>query len=362
MAMTQSPKPAGFSLIEVMISITIGLVILLAVISMLATSTRSQQNMEQSASIVENGHFSIQTLFDDLRHAGFYGHYYSHGLATPAALPDPCALTEASLLAAMALPVQGYESTSLTTRANVASTTCSLLTTANLKTGSDILVVRRADTDIFTGTPTINEVYLQSNVTTADIQFGNSAANVPTTTADNGAISIQKRNGATLLAADTRKYHVGVYFVAPCSVGSGSSGVCTTIDDSIPTLKRLDLTSSNGVTAMVITPVAEGVEYMKLLYGIDTSPATTDLTTGLTGDGIADSQVTIPTTVAQWRDVVSVQVHLLVRASATTTNHIDDKSYQLATITVPAFSDSYRRHVFSSEVRLVNLAGPRSLQ
>ncbi len=355
-------KQSGFSLVEVMIAMTIGLVVLMAIISMLITTTRSQRNLDQASNIVENGYFSINTLYDELRHAGFYGHYFANNQAIPALLPDPCTTNDATALQnAMALPIQGYDAVDLVTHANVTGTLCAtLLANTNLQPGSDILVIRRANTSILTGTPITNEIYLQSNVLSASIQFGDPSANVPTTTADNLAPTLMQRNGAILSAADIRKYHVGIYFVAPCSVGNGANGVCTATDDTIPTLKRMELTVEGGVPAMVITPLAEGVEYMELLYGIDTTPATSNAMTGLIGDGIPDTYITAPT-LAQWSSVTSVQIHLLIRSTAPTTDYVDDKSFQLATLSVPAANDNFKRHIFNSEVRLINLAGPRSL-
>ncbi|MBF0339652.1 MAG: PilW family protein [Magnetococcales bacterium] len=361
---SSAPDQGGFSLVEVLIAMAIGLVILLAVITLLATSTRSRQELDQSGQMVENGQFAIQTLYEDLRHAGFFGQYYANGLATPGALPDPCVTSDATaLLAALALPIQGYASTALTSRADVSATGCAaaLLSNGNLKAGSDILVLRRADTAVTTGAPTAGEVYLQANVTSAAIQYGSSTANLPVTTADGGAVSLTQRNGATISPASTRKLHVRIYFIAPCSSGSGASGVCATGDDTIPTLKRLDLGASGGLPAMTITPLAEGIEFMKIQYGLDTTPSATDSATGLSGDGIPDLWSGTPT-LAQWSGVVAVQVDLLARAMTTSTGHVDDKSYLLGTLAIPARQDSYRRHVFSTEVRPVNLAGPRSMQ
>lgn len=364
MALIRTPpadQEAGFSLVEMMISMTIGLLILLAVISIMVTSSRSQKELEQSGHLVENAHYAVNVLYDDLRHAGYYGHYFVGDLTTPATLPDPCATDAASLEAALVVPVQGYHAATLAARPDLTGTTCAaaLLTNDNLQPGSDILVVRRADTAVLTGTPVTNEVYLQGNVTEAAIQIGSPLANVPATTADGGAVTIMQRSNATTSAAQIRKLHVGVYFVAPCSEGSGANGVCTAVDDTIPTLKRLDLTVSGGLTAMVLTPVAEGVEIMRLLYGVDSD--TTDVNnTGLIGDGVPDLYIEDPLT--QWGAVMSVQLHLLVRAPVATPGHVDNKSFQVAGTAVPAFNDGFRRHVFASEVRLVNLAGPRSTQ
>ncbi len=357
-------RQSGFSLVELMVSMAIGLVILLAIISMLVTSSRTQKELQSSSDIEENGSYSINTLYEELRHTGYFGHYFQSTPTTPATLPDPCAIDATSLLSAIALPIQGYRATSKTSRPDISSTSCqtSYLPNANLQPGSDIIVMRRADTAVLSGTPVTNEVYLQANVTTAAIQFGSSTANVPSTTADGGVVSINKRNGATVSAADTRKLHVTLFFVAPCSVGSGTNGICTSSDDTIPTLKRLDLTAASGATAMVITPVAEGVEFMKVLYGIDTDTATNSQT-GMVGSGVPSTYSNAPT-LSQWTSVMSVQAWLLVRTLSQSAGQSDNKSYTLADITLTAtdLNTAYRRHLFSSEVRLTNLAGPRSLE
>jgi type IV pilus assembly protein PilW len=67
-----------------------------------------------------------------------YGRYVSE-LAVPAAMPDPCAATLATLEAGMALPVQGYDAP-----ATVPPELAPCLASANLVPGTDILVVRRA--------------------------------------------------------------------------------------------------------------------------------------------------------------------------------------------------------------------------
>ena len=169
-------------------------------------------------------------------------------------------------------------------------------------------------------------------------------------------------------AGDIRKMNVRVYFVAPCSVpASGASGICTGASDDggnpIPTLKRLELTSSG----FVIVPVAEGVEYMKIEYGIDGSPTATNSNTGLIGDGTPDSYTLTPT-LTDFANAVSVRVDLLVRNASISAGYSSAKTYNLgvdvSTPTSPAYTlgpytDSYRRHVYAAETRLVNLSGRR---
>jgi type IV pilus assembly protein PilW len=163
-------------------------------------------------------------------------------------------------------------------------------------------------------------------------------------------------------AADTYKYQTHVYFVSPCSFGSGTNDVCTNADDNIPTLKRLELASNGTSTIMRVVPLVEGVEYMKVTYGIDTSPAAINLSTGFSGDGVPDSYIAVPTP-AQWPLVVATQIYLLVRATDPTPGHVDAKSYAFPPtgITLGPFNDQFKRHVYSAEVRPINLAGRREI-
>ena len=87
---------------------------------------------------------------------------------------DPCRGHQlANLNAGLALPVQGISAPDFTTAPAAPGTCAAWLTAANLAPGSDILVVRRADSAVITAAPTLNEVYVQANPVQADVQIGN---------------------------------------------------------------------------------------------------------------------------------------------------------------------------------------------
>ncbi|MBI2994030.1 MAG: PilW family protein, partial [Gammaproteobacteria bacterium] len=167
-------------------------------------------------------------------------------------------------------------------------------------------------------------------------------------------------DGDTSKCADTRKYHVHVYFVAPCSFGTGAQGVCQSGDDEVPTLKRLELGSDGSDTVMEIVPLVEGVEYMKVEYGIDNSPTDVNDATGLAGDGVPDTYKSSPS-VAEWPLAVSARIHVLARNVTGTVEYSDAKTYQLAGMTAGPFGDTFKRRLFSTEVRPMNLAGRREI-
>jgi len=96
----------GFSLIELMVAITIGLAVLAGLTTIFSNSSATYGELEKTAQQIENGRYAIDLIGQDLRHAGFYGQFQG-STATPAALPDPCEVANlANLNAGLALPVQ----------------------------------------------------------------------------------------------------------------------------------------------------------------------------------------------------------------------------------------------------------------
>ena len=290
---------AGFSLVELMVAMGIGLALLAGLVSVFANSSRAHRELQQTAQHLDNGRFAIETVSSDLQHAGFYGQFYDLP-AAPAALPDPCEIASAAnLYAALPVPAQLYSAPNYSTRAALSATCAAYgLTDENLLPGTDVLVIRRADGNALAAAdvPAHREVDIQSTVSKAEIQFGSSLGGSIGTTkkADGTATDLKKKDGT---AAEIRRYRVHIYFIAPCSLPAGAGDVCTGAADSgrpIPTLKRLELTASGGKTTMRIVPLAEGIENLQVEFGIDDTPATPQPLTGRIGDGAADFYVDAP--------------------------------------------------------------------
>src|SRR5947208_2550242 len=79
-------KAQGFSLVELMVSLAIGLLLLTALATLFANSSRTQREVGLSAQQIENGRTAIDIVSEDLRHAGFWG-YYGGRLSAPGAMP-----------------------------------------------------------------------------------------------------------------------------------------------------------------------------------------------------------------------------------------------------------------------------------
>jgi type IV pilus assembly protein PilW len=365
----------GFSLIELMIAMTIGLLLLSGLAMIFVNSSDANREMQKTAQQIENGRYAIDVISQDLRLAGFYGHLSDvSAIAAPATIPpDPCESSDTDeLLKALRFPVQGYRgaidatnpAANTTASGLTSSCTTALLTAANLKTGSDVLVIRRADTNplAVTATAETGVLYVHAGATQATVQVGNGGA-------IGDFAQFYLTNGTTPAPpAPTRKLRVHIYFVAPCSVGTGANGVCSGAsgEDTIPTLKRLELTSSGTFT---IVPLVEGIEFLKVEYGIDDSPNAVNLSTGLAGDANVDRYEITPTG-TEWESVISAKIYLLARNTEPTAGFIDTKIYNLGSaaatdnIAVPLASGAnarFKRHVYAAAVHLMNPAGRREI-
>lgn len=330
----------GLSLIELMISITLGLIILAAVTTLFVGQSKTRTDLEKANRLIENGRYALEVLSENLRLAGFYAELDPSSAALPATLPDPCATTAVELTAAVRLHVQGYNAAGIAAAIPVvpgppASPPCGLVSNTNLKTGSDVLVLRRAGTDtaVLQANAVAGTPYLQASL----CPYDSSAYKVDITPAN---FTLRQRTCTTTSTtpyADLRPYMVHVYFVSPDNVSG----------DGIPTLKRMELTSAGSFSTVALV---EGIEYLQMDYGIDSS-----------GDGVVDSWSNCAAcTTTDWSNVVTVKINVLARNLDTTSAYSDAKTYALGLDgSAGPLGDAYKRHAYSQIVRLVNPAGRR---
>lgn len=372
-------RQAGFSLVELMISITIGLLLVAGVTTLISQQSGASAELEKSSRQIENGRYAIQLLQDDIQLAGYYGEY-SSAVALPATMPDPCttALTAASpaltLKDALPLPIQGYDAPP-----TVPSPLSGCLSDADHVAGTDILVIRRADTATLPTTSAVSgQTYIQSGLKPASPAFDFALGR-----GSDPAFTLTKKDAVTL--SDLRKYLVHIYFVSPCNIPAGGSTSCTgSTDDNgnpIPTLKRLELTvtgsGAGASAAFSVVPLVEGIQNLQLDYGVDyagpssivdgapdcyvsdpTSPSATEVAAC---PASAATNVTAANAITNWSNVMTIRVNLLVRNNDQSFDYKDAKTYDLGLAgSTTAADDHYKRHAFTQLVRVVNPSGRRA--
>ena len=92
-----------------MIALTLGMIVVAALVIVFSNASATRHEVDRTSRQVENGHYAMQVLADDVRHAGYFAEFKPDVLATPAAKPDPCATAITDLKTALRQTVAGME-------------------------------------------------------------------------------------------------------------------------------------------------------------------------------------------------------------------------------------------------------------
>lgn len=352
----------GYTLIELMVSLTLGLLIVASLTVVYVNSSFARNEIEKTSQQTDNGRYALQVLGDDLKNAGYLGEFnptqfgplnpdqsassLPSVMKLPVAKPDPCALDLVTLKKAMPIAVQGYKSS--------AGLTC---ITEQVVPNTDVVVVRRASTCAIGETTcdaaVSGALYFQASGCASDTELNSgNVNNFYSLTFDVSALTLLQRDCATV--AQRRQFRTHIYYVA----SNGNAG------DGIPTLKRLEMRVTSGAPAWVSVPLVEGVENLQVEYGIDTSVnPTTGSPIVFTSNPDLYLGCAVTKCIEYWANTVAAKLYVLARNTVPTTGFDDGKSYLLgfnpngtANI-IAAKHDAFKRHVFQTVVRLNNPAG-----
>ena len=371
----QLVRQAGLSLVELMVGLSIGLFLTLGLFTLISNTSNTFKVQDDFARMQDNAAAAMRYLGGSLRMAGFYG-YASDATVINTALGGVTTTTDCgsgtntpSTNWAINLQVPVFGINGLTPLTVNTAVPC--IASANFVSvpgGQQILVTRgaigvripdpNADGNLTDGVAAqrnyTTTVFVQSDPSAGLIFYGKDFA-----TLKGSAQTRTLPNGNDI---DIFEYAVHVYYLRPCSRFASGTTCTAGADDGkpIPTLVRQELQGS----AMTEVALAEGIERMSFLYGIDN--------TGAGGpDGVTDTFTANPGS-ADWGNVVSVRVALLVRASSPTSQHDDsDKTYDLdgdgnvdyrcTTDTLTPAPCSYKRKVFTQLFQLRNIAQRRGM-
>lgn len=360
-------RERGFSLVEFMIAITIGLFLVGGLVYLIAETSRARAEMERSSRQIENGRYALDRIAEDLRHAGFYSEFFQLPMSGETGFPAttgaaaPCGTTKAQLEAGLALGIQAYDG-----GASVPADLSGCLSASDYQPNTDILVVRRASTAVIcptgkicpsgagTATPVTNQFYIQTTPPAYKLDLG---TNIATFDLTQPAVNTTETRDVPL-----RPYIVRIYFVSKCNVpasGTTCNGVSDDGGTPIPTLKMLELGPGPAFQKLA---VAEGIEHLQFDFGID-DPAFCGQPAAA-ADGVANCIVMCDgatCSTAAWSNLVSVQVNLVARNTEISPDYADDKTYSLGlkgytAAYTAATGNRYRRHAYSSFVRVKNIS------
>ena len=261
----------GFSLIELMIAMVIGLMLTLGTATMYISSHKSNADRGEYAKIEDNGRVALEILTNIIEHAGYTSTNVN---------PLENKFIRANVTGANCGGVN-----------NVASTTIfNGLTTADDDAGDSIGVIYLGDADLNTD--------CAGGVLPAACQAG-------------GVGSINA----------SRIYN---HF----SIGSNPDG--------------LPVLNCAGSRMSSLVEIAEGVENLQILYGVDND-----------SDNQVDRYVASDV-VSDWSQVITVQLAILVRSAKPVFKQAEKRSYMLLH-NENVKEDRFQRAVFSTTIRLRNI-------
>lgn len=395
---TRTRIQRGFSLVELLIAMVIGLIVVGAATALFSTSSSTYQLDTGLARVQENGRFAIEQISYELRRAGDMGCLNLDNLnnPTPPRWFNNLNPTAGGMLD-FTRPVEGFEFTNTgpgityspppsgltqVTAGWLPALDTSLVPTGSVQ-GSDVLVLRYMDSRPFRRVAPYNDsaqIFLdnseRSNVQAGDIMVlsdCNRASVFQITSVNTGGAQVTITHAASGTPGNRPEcvrweppgcaeqvYNEDAEFsrvrTVTFFVGIGASGEPALFQGTLGSAG-----SGPAATAVINTAeLIEGVESMQVLYGVDTEGAQTP-------DGEPDRYVPanlVPTLTGSWGRVVAVRVSMLMRTvnfpGQTAEQTQDTSTYLLAgadstsAVTYDPTNDLRRRRVFSTTVKLRN--------
>ncbi len=363
---SQINRQSGVTLVELMISLLLGLLIAIGLATLFSQNKRSFYQNEDLARMVEDGRYALEELARDISMAGFYAELSSptwlvdmnlngapgcraaSAVTTNWANPGlkvsagPPAVTWTYAMfprSAEAFTAEqgGIAVANNATAANAALEFPCLAGLANIRAGSDVFFSKRV-----AGAPatalTANRVYVARRGSAVGVLALGS-----TITA-----SIPKAVGDPL--ENDWEFQPKVYYVRDITQDINGDGVAETI----PTLCRMVL---NPGPAFGEDCVAQGIENFQVEWGVDTD-----------GDGNANAYVSVldaglnNAAIADPNEVVSARITVLARSLRPDPTYTNDKTYTIGDLPAPIDPDDrFYRRVLSTTVVVRNVQGLNAL-
>jgi type IV pilus assembly protein PilW len=343
LAFTRRSRARGYTMMELVIALGIGVAILLALMLMFSRNSGNQQEVERTLRQIENARFAVDTLTEDVLHAGFYSDLNPNRVIPPVVYtsPDPCAVAPTAQGWVQADPAIG---TAMQAPRPVEGITAAAVVgcLSNRRAATEAIVLRRSETAppiVLTAARTDN-LYIQTSRCRDEWGQVRLAA-APSAEPEKTFNLLNANCVAGNVNNEVRRLLQRTYYIATCND-------CTGAGDGIPTLKRVEMIDG----ALRTTSIAEGVENLQFEFGVDTS-----------GDGVPDAfQTAGAVALADWQNVVSVRMHVLTRGTQPSPGHVETRTYQVGpnvTLAATGFTDGFKRSLLSTTARLNNVGSRR---
>jgi type IV pilus assembly protein PilW len=311
----------GFTLVEIFVSLAIGLVLFAGVMSIFVGLRTTTSETSSYGELQENGRFAISVLSNDLMMQNFWGDYSgtlsaNNLIAVPGAAPAGECTGGGVNNGSFPGVVSHFRTLWGTTAVNAANMGC----IDDAKIGSDIIQLKRVNAAPLPAVAPALPVapagnyYFTSDTTTGGFFLGGTAT-------------------PNIENSRTWRYKHHVYYVTEDAVAG----------ETIPVLMRRQLT-----TSMVSAPVIDGIEFIRFMYGVDNDD-----------DGVVNAFVSADNVSDLfWNNgsntnILAVKMYVLARDTLPDPKYDNKNTYELGDLEL-TFDDNYRRLLFSSTVTLFN--------
>ncbi len=305
----------GFSLIEMMLAMLIGIIIMGGILTVYGNTRDLQRSSEDQVNLVTDARFAMETIGYDLRHAGVFGGTNVTDLITcrtgdascPSALPAATGDCQAMWYTDISQPIFGSNNTV------PPGYTC----IADYEPNTDVLVVRYADSNpVETASLVSGTTYVRSNYQGGWVFVGTAQPVIPD---DSGN-----------LTANHQLYSRAYYI----------SNFTNTPGDGQPALRRVDLINGPQIQDQLILP---GATNLQIQYGED-----------LDGNGSID-EFNNADAVTDFSKVYAVRLWVLIKTEREEQGLDTAKTYTIAGTTVNTPNDGHRRLLVSSVIKMRNM-------
>lgn len=330
----------GFSLIELMLAMLIGIIIIGGVMSLYISTRNTQRTSEDQLQMIADARFVVNTIAYDLRHAGYWGEA-DVNTSIVCRLGDAACLGTGSFTGSNMQQATGdcfdfwyIDIERPVTATDNVTTYANTCTSQAYKPGTDVLGVHYVDSNTVASSQLAAGItYLRSNYMAGGLFLGTP---VPPS-------SLSAYDGLRYWDDDTRSKNrrliAHVYYVS-----SETDGVA-----GRPSLHRVELQAGPVMTDAVLIP---GVVDLQFQYGVDTNSPM---------DNSANSYVSvgkIPKDAAGnplWARVRTVKIWVLMRTERKDRDGITGaQTFTLANNAPVTYNNGYRHYLLTGIVQLRN--------
>jgi type IV pilus assembly protein PilW len=310
-------RQRGLTLIELMVSLVIGMLIVVAMSAVFVGSTVSRREVALSADVVESGRYAIDTLSRELSQTGFYG-----ALVTPTG-----STTNADIMCIRGTANLPKWRDSLPyyvvgLRSSGGANTDADPSCITRKAGTDAIFIQRASTCTTVECPDdVAANYAHLQVSECGTEYS-STPFIVDQGSNTAAFTLQQINCDGTKSVQ-RKLLRRIFFI-----------------DANDNLKYQEVTLSGTLPDPVL--IAENIEQLQVEYAVDSD-----------GDGTPNSFSASP---ADWTQVIGVRLWILARSTDSSKNTNNASQFVLGgdtTVTVAAAATNPKRRAYSTYISFV---------